>query len=256
MQEKMGVVIALEAEADALLGRTTWRFQNAQKECVLQLQDGLQLIVILAGIGMANAEKAASDLISRGVKAMVNVGLAGGLDPELKAGHIIVAGEILQIDQEDLQGSWIAYAAGAELAHAVLRSNGIVTRSGTILTAQQAILTCEQKESLYNQTRALAVDMESAAVASVAGRADIPFFGLRAICDPADKTVPRDLFSCLNQNGRIQISSVLRNLARRPALFSDMLHMGHTFSIARKALRHAWQLLIKNGLPQALIPTR
>ena len=256
MQEKVGIVIALKAEADALLGRAISWDHHERKRCVLQVQDELQLVVTLAGIGTVKAEQAANDLILSGVKAMANVGLAGGLDPDLKAGQIVVASDVLQIEADESQGSWTADNAGAAQAHKVLGSDGIAFRNGTILTTQQAILTRDQKASLFKQTRALAVDMESAAVARVASRADIPFFGMRAVCDPAGVTVPGELFNCLDQNGNIRISGVLRVLARRPTLLGDMLRLGRTFSIARAALKRAWQVLVKNGLPQTLIGSR
>jgi len=256
MQTKVGIVIALASEADALFGRGAWQQGKARRVRIQRSGSGPPLMVTCAGVGLENAQIAADRLVSEGVSALASIGLAGGLSPELKAGHIVVASDVLIIEGDESRWSWKAEKAVAELANAVLRSDGIDFRNGTILTTQQAILTRDHKASLFKQTRALAVDMESAAVARVADRADIPFFGMRAVCDPASVSVPGELFNCLDQNGNIRISGVLRVLARRPTLLGDILRLGRTFSIARAKLQRAWQVLVKKGLPHELINAR
>ncbi len=251
MQPKLGLVIALASEGRSLLGRGAWRRHNGVKVRVHQLQDDLMLIATSAGIGTEKAQMAANDLISSGVSALASVGLAGGLDPELKAGDIVIASDVLHIDADHTVGPWRAW--GSAQAVKILRSEGFAVRSGTLLTTEQEMLTCDRKESLFKQHQALTVDMESAVVARIAHQVQIPFFGLRAVCDPADQTVPEELFRCLDANGHIHISSVLQNLTRRPALIKDMWYMNRYFSAARTALKRAWQSLIANRLPGLLV---
>ena len=253
MQNKLGMVIALASEASAMLGRMKWSNANGRQQRIVQLPGAFELIVALAGVGTHNAEAAAADLISQGVTSMVSAGLAGGLDPDLKAADIVVAADVLQITPTGTDGPWPAETNSAALAVAQLSRHNLRTRSGTILTAETDTLTDSHKAALFQQSGALTVDMESAAVARMAARANIAFFGLRAVCDPAGQSVPEQLFTCLDPDGSIRLSAVLQSVLRQPGLLSPMLRMGLAFSSARKALRRAWKVLMKQGLAQTLL---
>ena len=252
MHPSVGIIVAMASEAVTLFGRSAWGFSKGRKLRTVSIKNGGHHFVTCAGIGVENARVAAERIVSEGAAALASIGLAGGLAPDLHTGHVIIASEVLQLNTAGSTVSWQADTDGAALAHASLRADRMAVDSGAILTANQAILTCRHKESLFKRTRALAVDMESAAVARVAHQACIPFFGLRTVCDTAHMTIPQELFSCLDQNGSIQIATVLRSLARRPALLGDMLQMGRIFSSARKALKHAWRILVKRQLLRTL----
>jgi nucleoside phosphorylase len=242
----------MAAEARAVLGRKPPVFNNGQRVWHRHLQDDTHLTVTCAGVGVENARIAARSLISEGVNALASIGFSGGLDPVLKTGHIVVAIDLLQFDAENLTGPWHASAAGVALARDSLIAEGLTVHCGTTLTTSRPILTCDHKESLLRQTRALAVDMESAVVARTAQQENIPFFCLRVICDPAQSTVPRELSMCLNNSGGIQLALLVRNLARRPSMVFDLLRLGRYYAVARSALRTAWRVQVKNKLPYEL----
>ncbi len=253
MQPSVGIVVAMASEAVTLFGRSARRYGKDQKPWTVSLKDGGRHIVTCAGIGMENARIAAERTLSEGASALASIGLAGGLAPDLDTGHVVIASEVLQWEGDRSAGTWPADKDGAALAYAGLRDDRMAVDSGTLLTANQAILTRHHKEALFKRTGSLAVDMESAAVAQVAHQAGIPFFGLRTVCDTAHMIVPQALFSCLDQNGNVQVATVLRSLARRPTLLGDMLRMGRTFSSARTALERAWRNLVVRQLLRALI---
>jgi hypothetical protein len=58
------------------------------------------------------------------------------------------------------------------------------------------------KRALFDRTKALAVDMETAAVARAANQSGLPFFAFRIICDPANVSVPEALFRCVDEKGK------------------------------------------------------
>ena len=256
MKSTLGMVVAMASEARAVLGRKPRASNNEQRVWHQHLRDDSHLIVTCAGIGAENALSAARGLISEGVNALASIGLSGGLDPGLKNGHIVIAVNLLQFEDETIKGPWHATAAGVALARDSLIAEGLPVHCGTTLTSARAILSCDHKESLFRQTRALAVDMESAVVARTAQVENIPFFSLRVICDPAQATVPRELSMCLDHNGNVRLQPVFRNLARRPSMVFDLLRLGRYYAVARSALRDAWQVQIKNKLPRELmVPT-
>ncbi|PQP33335.1 hypothetical protein C6A37_13445, partial [Desulfobacteraceae bacterium SEEP-SAG9] len=78
-----------------------------------------------AGIGVENALIAARGLISEGVNALVSIGLSGGLDPRLKTGHIVIAVNLLQLEDENLKGPWHASAEGVARARDSLLAEGL-----------------------------------------------------------------------------------------------------------------------------------
>jgi hypothetical protein len=129
----------------------------------------------------------------------------------------------------------------------------MLVHCGTTLTSSRAILTRDHKESLFRQTRALAVDMESAAVARTAQVANVPFFGLRVICDPAQVTVPPELSICLDDSGNVRLQPVVRNLTRRPSMLFDLLRLGRYYATARSVLKTAWRVQIKSELARELM---
>jgi len=253
MKPLLGMVVAMASEARLLLGAGSWhRIEGhwVRRAC---LPDGTDLMAVRAGIGVERASAAASWLISEGVSALMGMGLSGGLYPGLKAGQLVVAKSVLAMDCGKNRTCWTADAAAVDHARAAFASEGVPVACGTVLTTAEGILTVSRKASLFNQTRALAVDMESAAIARAAQETHLPFFILRAVCDPADEAVPRALFDCLDGSGKIRPAAVLRHLARRPSLAFEMHRMGRRYAAAGKALKAGWRVQMRSRLYHPLI---
>jgi len=252
MPPPIGLVIALESEARVLLGSGALQPMHGYGIRHLQLAPDLDLVLASDGVGIDAARRAAQGLAEHGVSALVSVGVAGGLAPGIDVGHIILPSQILQTDGKRIFGAWLPDVAGIDDAHQCLTADGIAVRRGTVLTVSEGVLTRDAKAALFARYRGLAVDMESAAVARVASEAGLPFFGLRAVCDPAEKTVPKELYEILDGDGKIRPGSVVMGLVRRPALVLDMWALGRLFSSARNSLKHAWQVAVHRRLLQRI----
>jgi len=203
-------------------------------------------------VGLQNAATASQWLIAEGVAALANLGVSGGLGEGLRPGDLVLADRVLE---EGISGETVTFNAGracTDLVHAALRKAGMPVYRGAIFTARHAILTAEEKRSAYRRSLALALDMESAAVARAAVGAGLPFFILRAVCDPVDRRVDQDLFSCLAQDGRVRWPALLGKLWRRPSLLGDLLRVRRDFLIALKSLGLAWRMQIRIDLPKWL----
>lgn len=171
----------------------------------------------------AGAEAAAERLIRAGVRGLLSFGLAGGLDPALRPGDVLVPGRVLSD-----AGSW---AADPALRHALgLGCAGPVFGGGAVLATAAA------KRGLYARTGAVAVDLESAAVARAAERHGLPFAVLRAVCDPASRDLPRAALVALDGAGRIGALRVLGAVAARPREVPALLALGADAARARRAL--------------------
>lgn len=109
---------------------------------------------------------------ARRIDCVIGAGFAGGLDPSLPAGALVLA--------ENYPGQ--VAAAQAALGDRV--------RVGPLATAPTVLETAESKAELARQSGAIAVDMETATVAEFFRKRGVPFMALRAISDVADEALP------------------------------------------------------------------
>ena len=181
-----------------------------------------RLGLVAIGGGMpAGAEAAAEWLVAQGVRGLVSFGLAGGLDPALRPGDIMVPA-MVRVDRTDF--------ATTDLAGPT---------SGRLLAGTAIAATAAAKQTLYTTTGAAAIDLESGAVALVAQRHNLPFAVLRAICDPAERDLPPAALAALDATGAIGVWRILLSLARRPAQLPGLVTLARDAAIARRALLRA-----------------
>ena len=83
----------------------------------------------------------------------------------------------------------------------------------TLLGADAIVASVDGKRRLHEPHVAAAVDLESGAVACIAAQHGVPFAVLRAICDPAERTLPPAALAALDAHGAIGMWRVIR-LAR------------------------------------------
>ncbi|MBC8176713.1 MAG: hypothetical protein H8E19_04855 [Deltaproteobacteria bacterium] len=252
MNSTIGLVVALPSEARALIGRGRWQHAEGHLFRRSHLNNRTHLIVVRSGLGMENAFLASQWLIAEGVVALGVSGVSGGLDPGLEPGDLVLADSIIQENGNTCQQIWEGNFKFVDISYAALIAKGIPTYRGPIITVQRAVLSARNKQALFTKTNALAVDMESAAVAAVAIKASIPFFALRTVCDAATRSIPIEIFDCLNQVGNVRLFHFLRMLLIRPALVSDLLRTRINFNAALATLGRAWHTQISSNLPALL----
>lgn len=179
--------------------------------------------VAVGGGDPAGAAAAAAFLIARGVAGLVSFGLAGGLDPRLPAGAVLVPDAVLAAN-----GRWATNPAlSAWLGGA---TGGLVFGDGGILGTAGA------KRALWQRTGAIAVDRESAAVARAAAAHGLPFAVLRAVCDPASRDLPHAALVALDNHGRIGALRVAGAVLSRPWQVPALLQLAGDARRARRAL--------------------
>jgi len=199
----LGIVVGLTAEA--------------------RVAAGLGGTVAVGGGTTAGAEAAARGLVAAGVTALLSFGLAGGLDPSLAAGAIVVPAHVIH-------SSGVRYAACPRL-NAVLRGG-----AGTLLATEAVIATAAGKRLLWESTMAVAADMESGAVAAVATAAGLQFAVLRAVCDGAEDDLPPAALTALDAAGRIRPIMLVRSLIAMPGQMGGLIRLGRHAALARSAL--------------------
>lgn len=187
---------------------------------------GREAVFVESGAGKVNAGVATSLLLDRfGCRALMLCGVAGGLDPALGVGDIVVGTGHVQHDygthregyfltiqpgsrpsrggtdwhpgypEDDALVARLREAAQGLALEPLPAGIGAEPRTpsvhfGTILTGDSFINAEEYRERLHKEFSAKAVEMEGGAVAQVARRwsDDIPFVNVRCLSDLAGRS--------------------------------------------------------------------
>ena len=163
------------------------------------------------------------------VTAVLSFGIAGGLDPALGCGALVVATRV--------RGKGGAWAADAVWASALAGASG--ARLGVVAGAEAVVGQPAAKRALRMMTDGLVVDLESAAAAGFAASRGLPFAVLRAVADTAAEVLPQAAAVGLTPQGRPAPGRVALALLRRPGELRPLLQVAKRSRVALAALRQA-----------------
>ena len=166
------------------------------------------------------------------IRGVISFGVAGGLDPSLKPGDVVVATEVLAGDTRWLAG----LALNDDLVASLAMGRRRVVR-GSLAGAEQVVSARALKAALHLETGAAAVDIESHIAAAYAAEAGLPFAALRVISDPASRALPALAMAALKPNGEIDLRKILSGVARNPMTLRALVSTGIDFNRALKSLR-------------------
>jgi adenosylhomocysteine nucleosidase len=207
---------------------------------------GPGMIVICSSSDPQQLRALLATLDSSSFRGVISFGVAGGLDPALKSGDVVVATEVLSGDTRFLADM----ALNDEMiTHATLRRR--VVRGG-LAGVEQVVAARACKAALRSETGAAAVDMESHIAAAYAAEASIPFAALRVISDPANRALPELAKTAVKPNGDIDLRKVLRGVARNPWTLRALVSTGIDFNRALRSLRGCRGFLLGSG---GLVPS-
>ena len=232
MNKTIGIVAPLPGEAGALLGRRPRRKAGGFPYGRTVLKNGVELVVVQSGMGMDNAFSAAGWLSENGLAVLGCFGVSGGLDPQLGAGDLVFADAVFVKRDDEVSLAWERGVRDSDVTLDPEAVKGLTISRGPIVTVQKPVLNTLGKRALFVRTGAVAVDMETAAVARAATGSGLPFFAIRAICDSADVTIPESIYQCLDQQGRPRFPHLFRLIIRNPLLISHLLRMKRDFTAA------------------------
>ena len=230
---KIGILCAIPKEiiyfdlppnsAQTLGGRTFFCKQEESHE----------LIVVECGLGKVNAALASTLLIQQfDCDLLVFSGVAGGIDPEMEIGEVVVGESLIQYDYGALNdGQLQVYRAGSipmgapensveftldpeikEIIKAALPE----VRMGTILTGDVFMQCEETRKALFEQFGGQAIEMEGAAVAQVAEQFGIPAIVVRCLSDLAGANGQKISYRFLNTAAKKSFETVQTILKALP----------------------------------------
>jgi adenosylhomocysteine nucleosidase len=158
-------------------------------------------------------------------RAVVVVGIAGGLSPDLAVGMVVVADRLSDAAGEVPAPDSSLIARAAALAGA---------RRGTIHSHTEIAIDPVAKSRLWSRVGRVmpaAVDLESASYARAAAARGVPYLVLRAISDGYDEALPLDFNRYRKPDGSSDRARVLRYTLRHPSIVPELMQL-------RERMRH------------------
>jgi adenosylhomocysteine nucleosidase len=216
------IAFALRREAMYFRRRLHPRQPIPQAPCPA-LRSG-PLVILETGMGQAAARRAlewAQSTTGR-PRLVVSVGFSGALCWDLAVGDLVVATEVVDIEGHAWPATWPEAPPAAT-----------ALKKGRLLCVPELVSDPTEKRRLADQYRALAVDMESAALAQLCHARAIPFACLRSISDDARTGLSPRLAGLL-RGGRVAGLPLVVAIARSPTIVPELFRLARD---TRKAAR-------------------
>ena len=143
----------------------------------------MTIVLVRSGMGRDRARRALAEVAGKwDLEEVISIGYAGALDPSLEVGDLVVADKVVEMDSSQPAGEMKSYSLDKEIFNTTA-----AVRERILLTVDCVAATPEEKKQLRERYSAVAVDMETSALAEEAKARDLSFISVRAITDTADQ---------------------------------------------------------------------
>ena len=200
MSYKIGIICASDEEAAPFYPHM--ETVSVTEKAMLKIREGTicgtKAAIVSSGVCKVNAAIAAQTLIDRfGVRAILSVGTAGGIDPRLNLFDTVIATESVYHDvAEDILTEchpWMAsvfFRSDPELLRLSRAAVSKMDKSHSVywgrMATGEAFITDNGRQEIMDHFAPLTVDMETAGIAHVSYVNRIPFLSIRTVTDTAD----------------------------------------------------------------------
>lgn len=229
----IGIIGAMEPEV-ALLRQQIQNISSQQSGGYTFYRgslNGNNVVLVQSGIGKVAAAVATTLLIELfKPDAVINTGSAGGFDPELEVGDVVISTEVCHHDVDvtafgykmgqvpQMPAAFAATPALVEAATQSIQALGFCkTKTGLIATGDSFICDPARIAVIRQHFPAmLAVEMEGAAIAQVCHMLNTPFVVIRSLSDIAGKESPQSFEAYLevaSKNSSAMVQELLSRLA-------------------------------------------
>lgn len=195
-----------------------------------------EILVLHTGMGPERArERLAMYLNALPITRVISAGYAGGLDPALQPGNIVI-GENYSTPE------WVEQ---------VVRLHGRRVRAGRLKTSAAVLETVADKAAFAEETGAIAVDMETASLWALCHEKKIPMLSVRAISDTADEELAVPFSVCFDaEKERPRPGALVSFLLRHPSRLKPFLGFVNQMGKVREALAQVLTALVATAPPE------
>lgn len=208
--------------------------------------EGRRLVLVDAGIGERAARQATEALISgHHPQWIVSAGFSGALRPEVRRGDIVLASSV-----SDSTGSVLEIDLQMDQASAPPKLH-----VGRLVMSPRVVCRTAEKAALAARHDALAVDMESYAVAEVCRRRATRFLAARIITDALDDELPPEVnrFAAPMSTAR-KLGHALGAVWERPGCVKDLVKLQQESLLAADALGEFLEAIARQLIPRPADP--
>ena len=228
----VGLIGAMPEELERLeaLAADARRVRVGPFELVHGRLEGWRVVMATCGIGKVNAAALTQALAERGVGRVIVTGVAGGVDPTLAVGDLVVSRDALQHDV-DVTGLGYAPAevpgeprvweadpllcdAALAAAREVAAAAGVRALLGRVASGDVFVADPGRVAQLRERFEASCAEMEGAAVAQVCARWGLPWVVVRSISDTADHAAEVDFRAFTRLAAERAVAVVVGTLGR------------------------------------------
>jgi adenosylhomocysteine nucleosidase len=234
------LLFALHREAQPFYHefRPQQSFPNAPCRARFCGPEWLSVLVLETGVGAGCAEAALNWVLSKPTldkltyrpRVVISAGFAGALREEQAVGDIILATEVIDAAGERIATTWPGELPAGEWRPPLHR--------GRLFCSPSMVGAPEEKRRLGVQHEALAVDMESAVVARLCRKHDVPFGCVRSISDAVHTPLSPELLKLLAK-GSVSPLAVVGAVATRPKMIGELWGLARSTRYAAEQLKTA-----------------
>lgn len=250
----LGFVFALSQEAGGLIDRLAGAIDIAGAGFTIREGGlaGCRVAAIVSGAGRKAAARAAEILIAgHAPRCVISSGFAGGLVDDVARGDFVVASEVV-----DAAGARLAVDVPkglAELAAANPPPDAKTARVrvGRFVTVDEIAAAPAAKRQLAQAHAAIAVDMESLAVAEVCARLGTAFLSIRIVSDAVADALPAEVTNLVKQKSLAgQLGAVAGALFKRPSSIKDIYKLKEDALLASDRLAKFLETVAARVVPR------
>lgn len=225
----IAVIAALPQETQRLVRRYNLQRVHKVPAVYEDPESEVNFYVVVSGVGRNCASDCCRYIFqARPPESIVSVGFAGGLDPALCVADAVISKELIAWNGQGIVQGAKAHHSNPRLvdeAKSAAKAAGLFVHAGTTLQADVCLGTPEMKAAAREATGALAVDMESHAIAAFAEEHALPFLAVRFISDAAGDCLTIDPASFVRDDGTFSMKRTLKYFARNPRLLPEALRL-------------------------------
>jgi adenosylhomocysteine nucleosidase len=199
------------------------------------------IAVVMTGIGLRKARSATRQALQRwpAPEFILSTGVAGGLHSSLAIGTIVLPNSVMTCHAETGLPEHVLEVTHErrESLRLGLERSGKAAVGGTMFSSRKPLSTIADKMRAAELCGAVAVDMESAAIALEAAARGIPYVCLRTILDRSSENIVGAELA--GENGNVRPLAALGAIARNPSMVVGGIRLLRNLRFATRAMGEA-----------------